>query len=168
MIDPIYPKTKLEKQEFIEKLNFSRESICKRHINYVDLVKNNIDKYEIMYVEEKDKLLGFCAFNTNTATLLLHYICSARSGYGKYMINLLKNKCEYLHLQQIKLDSTPENVTFYKKCGFTLVDEDSVWENDEMVWKNPHYKNASAGGKSKRRITRIKRRANKTSRYNKK
>jgi N-acetylglutamate synthase-like GNAT family acetyltransferase len=160
-IDTIYPKTNVEKQAFIKKLDLSRKSICKRHINYVDLVKNNIDEYEIMYVEENDNLIGFCAFNTNAKTLLLHYICSSRPGYGKYMISLLKEICEYLNLQEIKLDSTPENVAFYKKFGFTLVDEDSVWEN-------PKYNNASAGGKSKRRITRIKRRTNKTSRYNKK
>jgi len=153
-----YPTTDSEKKIFISKLK-SNKAICKRKTEYVDIVITNIDNYDIIYVEKNNELKCFCAFNILNNTLLLHYICSTGSGYGTKMVNILKEECKKLNLKQIELNSPDTNIDFYTKLEFELVDEDSVWENVSMVWKNLNYKGGNKRRKTMKRTTKRKRKS---------
>jgi hypothetical protein len=91
--------------------------------------------FVLLIFEPSMEIVGFASCIYDNDALVLHSLCTKqKKGYGKLLVNLIKNLSMHVSgVTHIYLESVPSAVAFYKKLGFEELDAEAESEDDSAM-----------------------------------
>ena len=129
----IWLNASLQAHDFIPAAYWEKQLIPMRDL-YLPLAENFV-------IKENQTVLGFASLLRSEAVLAALFIAPHQqgSGYGKCLIDFLKQQCDELHLN-VYAENTAA-VNFYQQLGFKVIsqamDKNTGHAELNMTWSKP-------------------------------